>query len=133
MRNLLDTAKEAGSFQKLTAAIEAAGLADTLEQKGPFTVFAPTDEAFAKLPPGALDELLKDKAKLGAVLTYHVLAGKVTSSEVAKLDHAKTLQGSDVTISTDGGVHVGKASVVKPDIEATNGIIHVIDEVILPK
>lgn len=133
MRNLLDTAKEAGGFDKLTAAVKAAGLEDTLRDGGPFTIFAPTDAAFDKLPPGALDDLLGDKAKLSAVLTYHVLSGKVSSKEVAGMDHARTLQGSEVTISTDGGVHVDRANVVKTDIEATNGIIHVIDEVILPR
>jgi len=134
MGNLLETAKQAGGFTKLTRAIEAAGLADALNQQGPFTVFAPTDEAFDKLPPGTLDALLKDKKKLTAVLTYHVLSGKMTSDQVAKLHNAKTLQGSEVTISKENGsVHIDKASVVKVDIEASNGVIHVIDEVILPK
>lgn len=134
MNNLLDTAKAAGQFSKLTAAVKAAGLEDTLRGEGPFTIFAPNDAAFDKLPPGTLDSLLKDKAKLSAVLTYHVLSGKMTAADVANMEHAKTLQGSEVTISKEaGGVHVDQANVVKTDIEATNGIIHVIDEVILPK
>jgi len=134
MDNLLETAKHAGGFNRLTAAIEAAGLVDALNQQGPFTVFAPTDEAFDKLPPGALDALLKDKKKLAAVLTYHVLSGKVTSDQVVTLRNAKTLQGSELTISKENGsVHIDKANLIKADIEASNGVIHVIDEVILPR
>ena len=133
MRNLLETAKEAGNFTKLAKAVEAAGLSDTLQQQGPFTIFAPTDEAFDKLPPGTLDQLLKDKKRLAALLTYHVISGKVSSQEVAQMDHARTLQGSDVKFSKNGGVHVEQANVVKTDIEASNGVIHVIDQVIEPK
>jgi uncharacterized surface protein with fasciclin (FAS1) repeats len=113
-------------------AIQAAGLVETLKGKGPFTVFAPTDEAFAKLPAGTLEGLLKDKAKLASILTYHVVPGKVMSSDVAKLSSAKTVQGQDVKISTAGGVRVNDAKVVQADIETTNGVIHVIDTVILP-
>jgi len=126
-----DTARDAGGFRTLTAAIAAAGLEKILKDPGPFTMFAPTDEAFKKLPPGALDALLKDKAKLGAVLACHVVTGKLSSGQVAKLEHATTLQGADVVISRNGGVRVDRAHVVKADIEASNGIIHGIDEVIL--
>lgn len=134
MDNLYDTAKQAGQFSKLTAAVEAAGLEDTLKSGGPYTIFAPDDAAFEKLPPGTLESLLEDKAKLSAVLTYHVLSGKMTAAEVSGMDHARTLQGSEVTISKeDGAVHVDQANVVKTDIEASNGIIHVIDQVILPR
>jgi uncharacterized surface protein with fasciclin (FAS1) repeats len=131
-KDIVDTAVAAGSFKTLAAALQAAGLVDTLKGKGPFTVFAPTDEAFAKLPAGALDALLKDKAKLAAVLTYHVVGGKVTAADVRKLKEAKTVQGGNLRISTAGGVKVDEASVVKTDIEASNGVIHVIDSVLMP-
>jgi uncharacterized surface protein with fasciclin (FAS1) repeats len=132
-KDIVDTAVAAGSFKTLAAALQAAGLVETLKGKGPFTVFAPTDEAFAKLPPGALDALLKDKAKLTAVLTYHVVAGKVTAAEVVKLTSAKTLQGGSVKITVDGGkVSVDGAHVVKADVVASNGVIHVIDAVLMP-
>jgi uncharacterized surface protein with fasciclin (FAS1) repeats len=110
-----------------------AGLTDTLRGDGPFTVFAPTDEAFAKLPNGTLDALLKDKAKLASILTYHVVPGKVMAADVVKLTEAKTVQGQSVKIATAGGVMVDNAKVVKTDVPATNGVIHVIDTVIMPK
>jgi len=135
-RDIVDTAVGAGSFKTLAAALEAADLIDTLKGSGPFTVFAPTDEAFAKLPAGTVEDLLKpeNKSKLQAILTYHVVAGKVMAADVVKLNSAKTVQGSNVRISTMGGkVTVDNANVVKTDIGASNGVIHVIDAVILPK
>ena len=130
--DIVDTAVAAGSFKTLAAALGAAGLVDTLKGKGPFTVFAPTDEAFAKIPKADLDALLKDKAKLTAVLTYHVVSGKVMAANV-KAGKVKTVQGSELTISTTMGVMVDKAKVVKTDIAADNGVIHVIDTVLMPK
>ena len=130
--DIVDTAVAAGSFKTLAAALQAAGLVDTLKGKGPFTVFAPTDEAFAKIPKADLDALLKDKAKLTAVLTYHVVPGKVMAKDV-KAGKVKTVQGSELTVSTTGGVMVDSAKVVKTDIVADNGVIHVIDSVVLPK
>jgi uncharacterized surface protein with fasciclin (FAS1) repeats len=132
-KDIVDTAVAAGSFKTLAQALGAAGLVDALKGPGPFTVFAPTDEAFAKLPAGTLEALLADKAKLTAVLTYHVVSGKVMSRDVVKLSTATTLQGQSVKISTQGGVKVDNANVVKTDIEASNGVIHVIDAVILPQ
>jgi uncharacterized surface protein with fasciclin (FAS1) repeats len=131
-KDIVDTAVGAGSFKTLATALGAAGLVDTLKGKGPFTVFAPTDEAFAKIPKADLDALLKDKAKLTAVLTYHVVAGKVMAADV-KAGKVKTVQGSELTVTTMGGVKVDNANVVKTDIVADNGVIHVIDSVILPK
>ncbi len=132
-KDIVDTAVAAGSFKTLVTAVKAAGLVDTLKGPGPFTVFAPTDAAFAKLPPGALDELLKDPAKLKAVLTYHVVSGNVMAADVVKMTSAKTVEGADVTISAMGGkVKVNNANVVKTDIKCTNGVIHVIDTVIMP-
>jgi uncharacterized surface protein with fasciclin (FAS1) repeats len=131
-KDIVDTAVSAGQFNTLAKALTEAGLVETLKGKGPFTVFAPTDEAFAKLPPGTLEALLKDKAKLAAVLTYHVVAGKVMASDVVKLSEAKTVQGQNVKIGTMGGVMVNDAHVVKTDIMASNGVIHVIDKVIIP-
>jgi uncharacterized surface protein with fasciclin (FAS1) repeats len=131
-KDIVDTAVAAGSFKTLAAALTAAGLVDTLKGKGPFTVFAPTDEAFAKIPKADLDALLKDKAKLTAVLTYHVVPGKVMAKDV-KAGMVKTVQGGSITVSTTGGVKVDAANVVKTDIVADNGVIHVIDSVILPK
>jgi uncharacterized surface protein with fasciclin (FAS1) repeats len=116
----------------LATALGAAGLVETLKGKGPFTVFAPTDEAFAKIPKADLEALLKDKAKLTAVLTYHVVPGKVMAADV-KAGKVKTVQGSDITVTTKSGVMVDKAKVVKTDIVADNGVIHVIDTVIMPK
>ena len=135
-KNIVETAVAAGSFKTLAAALDAAGLVETLKGPGPFTVFAPTDEAFAKLPAGTLENLLKpeNKAKLVAVLTYHVVPGSVTSSQVVKMTSAKTVQGQSVTISArDGKVKVDGATVVKADVMASNGVIHVIDSVILPR
>jgi uncharacterized surface protein with fasciclin (FAS1) repeats len=131
-KDIVDTAVAAGSFKTLATALGAAGLVDTLKGKGPFTVFAPTDEAFAKIPKADLDALLKDKAKLTAVLTYHVVPGKVMAADV-KAGKVKTVQGSELTIATAGGVKVDNAKVVKTDIVADNGVIHVIDSVIMPK
>jgi uncharacterized surface protein with fasciclin (FAS1) repeats len=131
-KDIVDTAVAAGSFKTLATALQAAGLVDTLKGKGPFTVFAPTDEAFAKIPKADLDALLKDKAKLTAVLTYHVVPGKVMAKDV-KAGQVKTVQGGSLTIGTTGGVTVNNAKVVKTDIVADNGVIHVIDTVVLPK
>jgi uncharacterized surface protein with fasciclin (FAS1) repeats len=130
--DIVDTAIAAGSFKTLVTAVQAAGLVDTLKGKGPFTVFAPTDEAFAKIPKADLDALLKDKAKLTAVLTYHVVPGKVMAKDV-KAGKVKTVQGSELTLGTTGGVTVDAAKVVKADIVADNGVIHVIDSVLIPK
>ncbi|MFM7035204.1 MAG: fasciclin domain-containing protein [Planctomycetia bacterium] len=134
-KDIVDTAVGAGSFKTLVAAVQAAGLVETLKGDGPFTVFAPTDEAFAKLPAGTVESLLKpeNKEKLVAVLTYHVVPGKVKAADVVKLTEAKTVQGSSVKIKVgDAGVMVDNAKVVKTDIETSNGVIHVIDAVILP-
>jgi uncharacterized surface protein with fasciclin (FAS1) repeats len=131
-KNIVETAREAGSFTTLLAAVDAAGLGETLAGGGPFTVFAPSDEAFAKLPDGTVESLLADRARLTDVLTYHVVPGRVTAAVAAGLSSASTVQGSDLPISTGDGVHVGDASVVSADIEASNGVIHVIDRVLLP-
>jgi len=120
------------AFMRWGRAVAAADLVATLKGKGPFTVFAPTDEAFAKIPKADLDALLKDKTKLAAVLTYHVVPGRVMAADV-KAGQVKTVQGSDITISTTGGVSVNNAKVIKTDIAASNGVIHVIDTVIMPK
>lgn len=130
--DIVDTAVAAGSFKTLATALGAADLVSTLKGKGPFTVFAPTDEAFAKIPKADLDALLKDKKKLTAVLTYHVVPGKVMAADV-KAGKVKTVQGSEITIATTGGVTVNNAKVTKTDIAASNGVIHVIDTVIMPK
>jgi len=133
-KDIVDTAVAAGQFKTLAAALTAAGLVDTLKGDGPFTVFAPTDEAFAKLPAGTLDALLKDIPKLKGILTYHVVAGKVMAADVVKLKSATTVNGQSVKIKAEGGkVMVDNANVVKTDIECSNGVIHVIDAVILPK
>ena len=132
----MDTAVAAGSFKTLAKALAAADLVQTLKGPGPFTVFAPTDEAFAKLPAGTIEMLLKpeNKAKLQRILTYHVVAGKVMASEVVKMRSAKAVSGDTIAIAMrDGGVMVDNAHVVKTDIAASNGVIHVIDTVILPK
>ncbi len=131
-KDIVDTAVAAGSFKTLATALTAAGLIDTLKGAGPFTVFAPTDAAFAKIPKADLEALLKDKAKLTAVLTYHVVSGKVMAADV-KAGNVKTVQGSEITISTMGGVMVDAAKVIATDIVADNGVIHVIDSVIIPK
>ena len=136
--DLVDTAVKAGTFKTLAAALGAADLVDTLKGKGPFTVFAPSDEAFAKLPKGTVEDLLKpeNKAKLKEILLVHVVPGSVLAADVVKLKEAKTAGGKTVTITTDGGVKVGTAKgmakVVKTDIKANNGVIHVIDAVIIP-
>jgi len=133
--DIVDTAVAAGSFKTLVAAVQAAGLVEALKGEGPLTVFAPTDDAFAALPEGTVENLLKpeNKDQLVAILTYHVVAGKVTAEDVVKLTAAKTLQGQDVTIAVvDGTVKINGASVVKADIMTSNGVIHVIDAVILP-
>ena len=131
-KDIVDTAMAAGDFKTLAVALEKAGLIDTLKGKGPFTVFAPTDAAFAKVPKKDLDALLADKSKLASVLTYHVVPGTVMAKDV-KAGKVKTVQGSDLTLSTSDGVKVDGANVVKTDIVADNGVIHVIDSVVLPK
>lgn len=134
-KDIVGTAVEAGSFTTLVTAVQAAGLVDTLKGEGPFTVFAPTDEAFAKLPAGAVDDLLKpeNKDQLVAVLTYHVVPGKVMAADAMQADSATTVQGGDIRITTqDGKVMVDEATVVQADIETSNGVIHVIDTVIMP-
>lgn len=130
--DIVDTAVGAGNFKTLVTAIKAAGLVDTLKGPGPFTVFAPTDEAFAKIPKADLDKLLADKKKLKSVLTYHVVSGKVMSTDI-KPGKVKTVQGSDVTLATTGGVMVNNAKVVSADVAADNGVIHAIDTVLMPK
>jgi uncharacterized surface protein with fasciclin (FAS1) repeats len=134
-KDVVDTAVEAGSFKTLVAAVQAAGLVETLKGKGPFTVFAPTDDAFAKLPAGTVESLLKpeNKDKLVSILTYHVVPGRVASGDLAgKKTEAKTVQGGTLAIDATSGVKVNDATVVTADVEATNGIIHVVDTVILP-
>ncbi len=131
-KDIVDTAIAAGNFNTLATALKAAGLVETLKGTGPFTVFAPTDAAFAKIPKAQLDALLADKAKLTAVLTYHVVPGKVMSKDV-KAGMVKTVQGSSLTVATMGGVKVDNANVIAVDIVADNGVIHIIDTVILPK
>ena len=131
-KDIVDTAVDAGSFTTLVAAVEAAGLVDTLKGEGPFTVFAPTDEAFAALPEGTVESLLADPEALAAILTYHVVAGNVMSTDLSDGMMAPTVNGAEITIGTTDGVTVNGANVVTADIEATNGVIHVIDAVILP-
>lgn len=132
MPDIVDTAVNAGSFNTLVAAVKAAGLVDTLKGVGPFTVFAPTDEAFAKLPQGTVDALLKDIPKLKKILTYHVVSGKVLAADVVKLKSATTVQGSDVKIDASNGVKINDAKVATPDVAADNGVIHIIDTVLIP-
>lgn len=134
-KDIVDTAVSAGSFGTLVAAVEAAGLVETLKGDGPFTVFAPTDEAFAALPAGTVEDLLKpeNKDQLTAILTYHVVPGKVMSGDLSNGMTAETVQGGTVTIMTEGGVSVNGANVVSADVEASNGVIHVIDAVIIPE
>ena len=134
-RDIVDTAVSAGSFNTLVAAVQAAGLVATLKGEGPLTVFAPTDEAFAKLPAGTVENLLKpeNRDKLTAILTYHVVPGKITADRVVGLSSAKTANGRDLTINTSNGkVMVDNANVIKTDIMTTNGVIHVIDAVVIP-
>ncbi|MDF5738845.1 MULTISPECIES: fasciclin domain-containing protein [unclassified Nostoc] len=132
MANIIDTATNNGSFKTLVAAIQAAGLVDTLKGPGPFTVFAPTDAAFDKLPAGTVDALLKDIPKLKKILTYHVVSGKVLAADVVKLKTAKTVEGSDVKIDASNGVKINDAKVATADVAADNGVIHVIDTVLIP-
>ena len=133
MADIVETAIAAGSFNTLVTAVQAAGLVETLKSAGPFTVFAPTDEAFAKIPAETLNAVLADKEKLTAILTYHVVSGKVLAADVVNLKSAKTVQGGELTIDTASGVKVNNANVVKTDIECDNGVIHVIDTVLMPK
>jgi uncharacterized surface protein with fasciclin (FAS1) repeats len=132
MNNIIDTAVANGNFNTLATALTAAGLINTLKGEGPFTVFAPTDAAFAKLPKETLDAVLADNAKLTSILTYHVVAGKVASDEVVNMTSAKTLQGQDVMIDASNGVKINDATVVATDVECTNGVIHAIDTVLMP-
>jgi uncharacterized surface protein with fasciclin (FAS1) repeats len=132
LHDIVDTAVAAGNFKTLAAAVTAAGLIDTLKSAGPFTVFAPTDEAFAKVPKATLEGLLADKAALTKILTYHVVAGKVMAADV-KAGHVKTVQGSDIAMATEGGVTVNGAKVIAADVAASNGVIHAIDTVLMPK
>ena len=132
MPDIVDTAMSAGTFSTLVAAVTAAGLADTLKSTGPFTVFAPSDDAFSKLPSGTVEALLQDILTLRKILEYHVVSGKVTAADVVKLDSATTVEGSDVKIDASNGVKVNDATVVQADIETDNGVIHVIDTVLLP-
>ncbi|MFT6407795.1 MAG: putative surface protein with fasciclin (FAS1) repeats [Arenicella sp.] len=131
-KDIIDTAVAAGSFNTLATALTEAGLIETLKGDGPFTVFAPTDEAFAKIPADQLKAILADKALLTSILTYHVVAGKVIAADVVKLESATSLQGSELAISTTDGVKVNNANVVKTDIQTSNGVIHVIDTVLVP-
>ena len=138
MKNIVETAIDAGSFNTLVAAVKAADLVKTLSSPGPFTVFAPTDEAFAKLPPGTIDALLKDKSKLTSILTYHVVSGKVMADDVKTISSAVTVQGQELSIDAKRwhlhrNVKVNGANVTKTDIECSNGVIHVIDKVLMPK
>ncbi|MCM0590188.1 MAG: fasciclin domain-containing protein [Gloeotrichia echinulata IR180] len=132
MADIVDTAVNAGSFNTLVAAVKAAGLVDTLKGSGPFTLFAPTDEAFSKLPAGTVDALLKDIPKLKKILTYHVVSGKVLAADVVKLKSATTVEGSDVKIDASHGVKINNATVATPDVAADNGVIHIIDTVLIP-
>ena len=132
MKNIVETAVAANQFKTLVAAVQAAGLGETLQGTGPFTVFAPTDDAFAKLPAGTVESLLKDLPKLKSILTYHVVAGKVLAKDVAGVKSAKTVQGGDLRVSADHGVTINNAKVTMADVEASNGVIHVIDTVLLP-
>jgi uncharacterized surface protein with fasciclin (FAS1) repeats len=132
MADIVDTAVAAGSFSTLVKAVQAAGLVETLKGEGPFTVFAPTDEAFAKIPADTINAVLADKEKLTAILTYHVVAGKVMASDVVNLTSATTVQGGEIRISADNGVRVNDANVIQTDIVCDNGVIHVIDSVIMP-
>ncbi len=132
MKNIVETAAGSDQFKTLVAAVKAAGLVETLQGAGPFTVFAPTDAAFAKLPAGTVEGLLKDLPKLKRVLTYHVVAGKVMAKDVAAVKSAKTVQGGDLQVHVNHGVKINNATVTTADIEASNGVIHVIDTVLLP-
>lgn len=133
MPTIVDIAVQAGSFKTLVQAVQAAGLVETLSGEGPFTVFAPTDEAFAQIPQDTLQAVLANKEQLTAILSYHVVPGKLMAADVVRNTQLQTVQGQSITISTEGGVRVDEANVVQVDIEADNGVIHVIDRVIMPK
>jgi uncharacterized surface protein with fasciclin (FAS1) repeats len=133
MKNLVETAIEAGNFKTLVKAVQEAGLVDTLQGEGPFTVFAPNDDAFAKLPPGTIEDLLNNKEKLTEILTYHVIPSKVMSNNVVNLTSAPTANGKQLSIDTTSGVKIDNANVVQTDIECSNGVIHVIDTVLIPE
>jgi uncharacterized surface protein with fasciclin (FAS1) repeats len=133
MASIVDVAVNAGTFKTLVAAVTAAGLGGTLAGPGPFTVFAPTDEAFAKLPAGTVDALLKDLPKLRSILTYHVASGKLMAADVIKAKTIKTVQGQNLTVDVSHGARIDNANIIKTDIMADNGVIHVIDAVVLPK
>jgi uncharacterized surface protein with fasciclin (FAS1) repeats len=132
MPNIVETAVAAGTFKTLVEAVRAAGLVETLSGQGPFTVFAPDDDAFTKLPAGTVDSLLKDIPKLKDILTYHVVTGKVMAADVAGITSTKTVQGKELSIDAKNGVKVNESKVIKADIEASNGVIHVIDSVLIP-
>jgi len=132
MKNIVETAMDAGSFKTLVSAVKAAGLADTLSGPGPFTVFAPNDAAFSKIPKRQLDDLLKDPKRLRSVLTYHVVNGRISSSDVSKMHSARTVQGQDLSIDSSRGVMISDARVIQKDIRCSNGVIHVIDKVLMP-
>ncbi len=133
MPTIVDIAVQAGSFQTLVQAVQAAGLVETLSGEGPFTVFAPTDEAFAQIPQDTLQAVLANKEQLTAILTYHVVPGKLMAADVVRSSQLQTVQGQSITVSTEGGVRVDEANVIQTDIVADNGVIHVIDRVIMPK
>ena len=133
MADILNTAINAGCFNTLLEAVKTAGLVDTLKSDGPYTIFAPTDEAFAHLPTGTIEKLLGDIHQLTKILTYHLVVGKVMSKDVLNLDKATTMEGSDLKIDTSDGVKVDDATVIKPDVEADNGVIHIIDTVLVPR
>jgi len=132
MKNLVETAIEAGNFRILIKAVQEAGLVDTLSNDGPFTIFAPTDEAFAKIKSKTLEDILNDKERLTEILTYHVISNKVMAKQVVKEKTAKTVNGKELHIYSKNGVKIDKASVITTDIECLNGVIHVIDEVLIP-
>jgi len=133
LKNIVETAIDAGNFKTLVKAVQEAGLVDTLTAEGPFTVFAPTDEAFAKLPPGTIEDLINNKEKLTEILTYHVVPDKVMSQSVVGLSKAKTANGKEISINTENGVNIDNAKVTQTDIECSNGVIHVIDTVLIPE
>ena len=132
MKNLVETAIIAGNFKTLIKAVQEAGLTDILRKEGPYTIFAPTDEAFSKLPAGTIEKLLQDKEKLTNILTYHVVPNKVMAKDVSSLQKADTINGKQIKIDTANGVKIDKARIIKTDIECTNGVIHIIDKVLLP-
>ena len=133
MKNLVQTAMDEGNFKTLIRAVRETGLVDTLSVEGPFTIFAPTDQAFAKLPKGTMEKLLKDKEKLTEILTYHVILDRVMVKQVLKIRKANTVNGKDLSINIKNGVKIDKANIIKTDIECINGILHIIDEVLIPK